>query len=43
MDKTIVFRFSTPDRLKYEMKVTRKNIVARRNWDGDKLLAYLQE
>lgn len=43
MDKTIMFRFSTPDPLKYEVKVAGKNIVKRRNWDGDKLLAYLQE
>lgn len=43
MDKTIVFRFSTPDPLKYEVKVAGQTTVKRRNWDGDKLLAYLRE
>ena len=43
MDKTIVFRFATPDPLKYEVKVAGQTTVKRRNWDGDKLLGYLQE
>ncbi len=43
MSKTIVFHFSAPDPLKYEIKVAGKTTVKRRDWDSDKLLAYVQE
>lgn len=47
MSKTIVFRFATPDPLKYEISSgvgkAKQVRVKRREWDGEKLLAYLQE
>lgn len=43
MSKTVIFRFATPDPLKFETKVAGKSVVKRRTWDGEKLFAYFSE